>query len=110
MAVDQLLKICFFTEASKSFNHFAAFEKQQCWNCRNAVLHSEIHVLGDVDLSYFGVAVVIGCQLINDWTQSFARSSTLGVEIDQYWSLRTKHVRFERVGCEFCCHVYSPLI
>jgi len=110
VTVDQLLKIRFLAVASKSLNHFAAFEKQECWDGSDTVLHSEIHVLGDVDFSYFGITVVIGCQLINDWTQSFARSSAFGIEIDQYRSLRTEHVGLKGVGCEFCCHVFLPLM
>ena len=106
---DPFGQFCLGHRAGFGRNNFTAFEKQQRWDSRDTVLHSEVHVLGDVDFSYFGVSVVIGCQFINDWTQSFARASAFGIEIYQYRSFRTEHVGFESIGCEFCCHVYSPL-
>lgn len=109
VTVDQTLKLGFFAVASESLNDFSAFEDEDRWNCCDTVLHSEIHVLGDVDLSYFGFSVVIGSQLVNDWTQSLARASALGIEIDQYRSFRTEHIGFESIGCEFCRHVFSPV-
>ena len=107
MSVDQLLEISFLAIASKSLNDFATLENKDGWDSCDPVLDGEIHVLGDVDFSNFGVSVVIGRQLINDWTQSFAWASAVGIEINQYRCIRTEHVGLECVGCKFCRHVFS---
>ena len=99
------MKIAFLAIAGNSLDHFSTLEDDDGRDGCNSILDGEFHVLGDVDFSNFGVSVVIGCQFINDWTQSFARASAVGIEIDQYWSIRAEHVGFEYVRCEFCCHV-----
>ena len=75
--VDQFLELRFFPIALKSFNNFTIFEQEDGWNCCDTVLHGKFHVLGNVEFANFGIAVVIAGQLINDWTQSFARPSAV---------------------------------
>ena len=77
MSVDDFLKLAFVLVATKPFNFFAAFEKDDGGNSRDLILHREFHVLGDINFSYFGVFRIVASQFVDDWTQSFARSSAL---------------------------------
>ena len=101
------MKIAFLAIAGNSLDHFSTLEDDDGRDGCNSILDGEFHVLGDVDFSNFGVSVVIGRQLINDWTQSFAWASAVGIEINQYRCIRTEHVGLECVGCKFCRHVFS---
>ena len=75
MRVEQSLKLVFFSVALKSLYDFAALENKDRGYCSDTVLYGELHVLRNVELSNFGFAFVFSCQFVDDWTQSFARSS-----------------------------------
>lgn len=83
--VENSLQSFFVLVALHAFDNFAALKDKNCWNSRNAVLNCQRHVLANVDFANFGFAFVVGCQLINDWTQSLARRSAIGIKIDQHW-------------------------
>ena len=76
MRIDQLLQLIFFFKATKSLNHFATFEQNDRWHGRDTVLDRKFQVLRDIKLSDFSVRI-FRSQLVNDWTQSFARASAL---------------------------------
>jgi len=105
--VEQLLELSFFFVALKSFHNFSAFENKDRGNCSDAVLNSQLHVLRYVDLANFGFAFVISCQLVNDWTQSFARASAFRVKVNQYGAVRAEYISVEAVSCKFCRHFVS---
>lgn len=106
VSVDDFLEFFLLLEAAHSFNDFSAFEKQNGWDGRDAVLHCQLHAVCDIELSNFGSVGIVGCQLVDDWTQSFAGRSAVGVKVYQYRSIRTEHLGIERFGIEFNCHLF----
>ena len=88
----------------RSRDDFAAFENDDRWNGHDVVLHSEIHVIGNIYFADFGFAVVVSRQFFNDWTQSFARRSGIRVKVNEHGLLGLDHFGLKAVWGVFGCH------
>gem|GEM_PF-5366390 len=91
------MQLSFLFEPLSSRDDFAAFENDDGWNGHDVELRSKLHVFGNVYFANFGFAIVVGCQFVNDWTQSFARWSGIGVEVNEHRLLGFDHFGFKVV-------------
>ena len=80
--IQNFLQRFFVFVALHALNNFTTLEHKDCWNCGNSIFNRKRHVIGDVYFTDLGFAFVVGCQFFDDWTQSFARASAVGIKID----------------------------
>jgi len=83
---------------------FTVLEKQQERNGTNAIFHGEITRLIHIDFADFGLSFDVIGELIDDRTDSFARSAPFGPEIDQNGNGRLKNFGLEIAVSECVCH------
>lgn len=95
MGIEDLLKSALVLKSLHSLNNLAAFKKENCGYCRNTIFHGEVHIITNVDFANFCIAFVVVCQFFDDWTQSFARSSAVGIKIYHYGLVRFEHIGFK---------------
>ena len=77
MGIEHSLQFAFVFESLDSLDDLTAFKDQHCRYCRDAILHGKLHVLADIYFANNSFAIVVGCQLVNDWTQSLTRWSAI---------------------------------
>ena len=103
------LKIAFVLKPLNTFDDFATFENQHRRHGRDSVLHGKLHVIAHVNFADNRFSIVVCRQLVNDWTQSFARRSAGGPEIDKHRLVRFENLGFKRIFTKLYRHDVSQL-
>ncbi len=109
MTVENFLKITFIFVTLNSLDDLTRFEDKHGWDCRDTVLNGKLHVVTHIHFADPGVSCIVDRKFINDWTQSFARWSALGPEINQNRFFSTQHLGFKCLFCKFNCHDLSQI-
>ena len=90
------------------FHNLAILENEDGGQHRNAVFRGQSHILIDVDLGDFGLALVGVGKFIDNWTQFSTGASRRSPKVNQDRRARFEHFAFKCVFIQFKSHIFLP--